>query len=279
MIGTENMKQDEIDSCNAAFWDELCGSQIARELDLKDNSPGSLKKFDDWFLEFYPYLHRYLPFAEMRGKRVLEVGLGYGSVSQKIIDAGAQFHGLDIAAEPVAMALHRCELAGVTDAVALQGNILKPPFEKNTFDWVVAIGCLHHTGNLPKAIEAVHRLLKVGGQALIMVYSAASYRQLARAPLTTMKRKLSGPFAPYRGHTAEEAERRAYDINVDGTAAPQTEFVTKSELRELCEAFSKVRIDTENIGAEGPLAKIPRAVLCKWLGPYVGLDLYCQLVK
>lgn len=271
--------QSEIDAKNAAFWDELCGSQLARQLGVTDNSPESLKKFDDWYFDFYPYLYRHIPFSEVAGKAVLEVGLGYGTVAQKIAESGAHYHGLDIAEGPVAMAAHRCRQIGANGADVRQGSILEPPFERESFDWIVAIGCLHHTGNLADAIKSVHALLKPDGQAMIMVYNAASYRQFADAPFATLRRKVMGPFADYTPETSEERERGAYDVNVDGEAAPQTEFVTKSELRKLCDVFSAVRIQSENIGAEGPLKRIPRRTLCTTLGPFFGLDLYCRLAK
>ena len=149
------------------------------------------------------------------------------------------------------------------------GSVLEAPFDSGTFDWVVAIGCLHHTGNLAKAIQEVHRVLKPGGRASIMVYSATSYRQYATAPLPTLRRHLSsGVYVP---PTAEEWERGAYDRRLDGTAAPQTEFVTRRELAQLCRDFMKVRIRSENIGAEGPLRHLDRNLACRLLGPWLGL--------
>ncbi len=271
--------QDEIDAKNAAFWDELCGSQLAQQIGISDDSPASLKKFDDWYFDFYPYLYRHIPFARMKTKRVLEVGLGYGTVSQKIAESGAHYHGLDIAAGPVGMAAHRCRLIGANDAIVQQGSILNPPFDDDTFDWVVAIGCLHHTGNLPDAIKAVEKLLKPGGQAMIMVYSAASYRQFASEPIRTSMRKLGSGMRAYSAPAGDEDERVAYDANLKGAAAPQTEFVTKSELRQLCKGFSDIQIRAENIGAEGILRFVPRPFLNRWVGPRFGLDLYCSLVK
>ena len=50
------MDQGAIDKRNAAFWDELCGSSLAISLDIKDSSPASLKRFDDWYFDYYPYL-------------------------------------------------------------------------------------------------------------------------------------------------------------------------------------------------------------------------------
>ena len=269
--------QTAIDRKNSEFWNELCGSQLARQLGVTDNSPASLKKFDDWYFDFYPYLYSHIPFAKMRSKQVLEIGLGYGTVSQKIAEAGALYHGLDIAAGPVAMVAERCRTVGANTAVVKQGSILEAPFETGTFDWVVAIGCLHHTGNLAKAVQEVYRVLKPDGQASIMVYSASSYRQYSTMPWLTFKRHLAG--GPYRAPTAQEWERGAYDRGLNGTAAPQTEFVTKRELIQLCRDFARVRVRSENIGAEGMLAKLQRRTACNLFGSTLGLDLYAHLDK
>ena len=48
--------QLEIDQANMAFWDELCGSTDAQSLGITDSSPQTLKLFDDWYMDFYPYL-------------------------------------------------------------------------------------------------------------------------------------------------------------------------------------------------------------------------------
>ena len=101
------MKTTEISKLNASFWDELCGSQLAKFLGIKDSSIESLKKFDDWYFDFYPYLYRHIPFENMKGKTVLDIGLGYGTVAQKLAEAGVGYMGLDIAQGPVSMANQR----------------------------------------------------------------------------------------------------------------------------------------------------------------------------
>src|SRR6187401_2245582 len=95
--------QAQIDQRNANFWDELCGSQLAQQLGIEDASPESLAKFDANYMSIYPYLEQYLPGEDARGKPLLEIGLGYGTVSQILAEAGADYHGLDIAAGPVEM--------------------------------------------------------------------------------------------------------------------------------------------------------------------------------
>ena len=273
------ISQAEIDRQNSAFWDELCGTQLAVSLGIHDDSPESLAKFDSWYFDFYPYLFKHIPFAQMAGKRVLEVGLGYGSVAEKIAASGALYHGLDIAAGPVAMVAKRLERLGVTVELR-QDSILEPPFEEGTFDWIIAIGCLHHTGNLQAAIDQVHGLLRPGGQAMIMVYSATSYRQWVQQPAETFRRMTSNPAGYAARLASDESTRGAYDANEAGEAAPQTEFVTKRELRYMCRAFKTCAIASENIWTEGgPLEFLPRNLACLLFRRYLGLDLYCRLER
>src|SRR5438876_8875465 len=85
-------KQSETDVLNRAFWNELCGTHLAKTLGVTDDSPRSLKRFDDWFFQFYPYVFYHIPFDEVGGKRVLEAGLGYGSVSQRLAECGAIYN-------------------------------------------------------------------------------------------------------------------------------------------------------------------------------------------
>lgn len=128
---------------------------------ITDSSMESLRRYDENYFRFYPYLESFIDWNAMRGKRVLEIGLGYGSVSQKIAESGADFTGLDIAANPVKMVNHRLAQSGLPGE-AVQGSIFANSLSDNSFDAIVAIGCLHHTGNLAAAIAACRRLLVPG---------------------------------------------------------------------------------------------------------------------
>ena len=115
--------QSAVDAANSAFWNELCGSAAARDLGITGNDPASLKKFDEWYFEFYPYLDKFINFHSLRNREVLEVGLGYGTVGQKIAESGARYTGLDIAQGPVDGLNHRLAQRGFPGR-AIQGSIL-----------------------------------------------------------------------------------------------------------------------------------------------------------
>src|SRR5688500_1928702 len=95
--------QTDVDARNASFWDELCGTTLAKQLGVTDDSPESLARFDRYYLGLYPYLEGYLPQPRGDGERLLEIGLGYGTVSQILASRGFDYNGLDIAGGPVEM--------------------------------------------------------------------------------------------------------------------------------------------------------------------------------
>src|SRR3954453_6260575 len=182
--------QPGLDDRNASFWDELCGSSLARSLGVTDASPESLRRFDAAYMASYPYLPHYLEHP-LAGAEVLEIGLGYGTLSPERMARGASYHGVDIAEGPVEMVRHRLRLVGGDDAETrvLQGSALALPFGDERFDYVFTIGCLHHTGDLPRAVEEVRRVLKPGGTAVVMLYNLHSYRQLTKVCLPELRNR------------------------------------------------------------------------------------------
>jgi SAM-dependent methyltransferase len=271
----------EVSQKNSIFWDELCGSYLAKSLGVVDNTPASLKKFDDWYFAYYPYLFVHIPFEEIRGKDVLEIGLGYGTVAQRLAEAGANYEGLDIAAGPVEMVRHRLSQAGLPGD-ARQGSILEAPFQDGSFDFVIAIGCLHHTGDLKRAIAECYRVLRPGGKLVFMVYYSYSYRRFFQSPKETISyffRELFG----YRGVVglSVEKERAAYDANASGDGAPHTDWISKQSLSAYCEAFTSFNAMIENIDNGPPFERSPprRELLKTWYPRWFGLDLYATVVK
>ena len=207
-------EQAEIDVRNAAFWDELCGTAFARSVGVTDASPQSLARFDAAYLDFYSYLDGYLPPAGSTG-RVLEIGLGYGTLGQALAERGLDYSGLDIAEGPVEMMRHRLAGLGVEDPTGRVqvGSALDVPHPDGAFDFLYSIGCLHHTGDLPRAVSEVHRVLRPGGRAVVMLYNRHSFRRLALAVMNLPKL--------LRGRGAhEESVRGTYDRDTSGAPAP-----------------------------------------------------------
>jgi ubiquinone/menaquinone biosynthesis C-methylase UbiE len=267
--------QTQIDERNAAFWDELCGTGLAAELGITEQSPESLARFDAAYMRMYPYLDRYLPTEKSRGMRALEIGLGYGTVSQILAERGLDYHGLDIAPGPVEMVRYRLQTLGVDDprGRVRVGSVLEMEHPDQSFDHVVTIGCLHHTGDVPRAVAEVERVLRPGGRALVMLYSRHSFRRWKMAA-GRLPRRLKGE------KSEEEEMRGAYDRNLEGEAAPATSYTSVREARRLFSGFSEVRVRRENFD---PISlrhlTVDRQRLLGWPARLGGLDLYITAVK
>ena len=158
------------------------------------------------------------------------------------------------------------------------------PFEDNTFDAVVSIGCFHHTGDLKKAIQEACRVLKKDGKIYLMVYNKYSYRQLAQFPVTTIKRFFEERFKPDEAdkHSTQK-ERASFDINQDGEGAPETKFYSSRELKKIMAdaGFGDVKTQTENAEDQnlGKITVIKRDSLLKNIARVKGLDIYFSGVK
>jgi len=274
------MAQSEIDTKNAEFWNELCGSNMARSLGITDHAPDSLRRFDDAYMKMYPYLAPYVMNEDLNGEKVLEIGVGYGTLGQLIASRGCQFYGLDIAAAPVAIMRYRLALLGVDceDRVQ-QGSTLDLPYSDAFFDYVYSIGCLHHTGNLAKAVSEVYRVLVPGGKAIVMLYHRHSFRRLVHVPIKYVRDVL---WRRRRYKNLSEVVRILYDANSRGEAAPHTDFVSRSDVRRLFNRFSWIQIDTQNFDAyvllRGTIV-VPREKLLNNIGRVLGTDLYIVAKK
>ena len=244
----------DIGDANRAFWDEPAGTKMARSLGIAELTPESFAAFDATYLGFYPYL---APMLDRLAGRVLEVGLGSGTVASYLARR-VDYQGLDIADGPVGLARKRLIAAGLDPTAVHQGSVLDLPFPDASFDGVVTIGTLHHTGDLARGISEVHRVLRPGGRALVMIYNAWSLRRL--------RHWLDRP----------ERMRGRYDAHADGSVAPHTDFTSPPSARRLFAAFSETRIEIRNISRYRWLRR-------EWflgnLDRLLGLDLYITAIK
>lgn len=257
------MSQRAVDEQNTAFWDTLCGWGFAQRAGITGRGRDDLRRFDELYFSRYPYLKRYVP-DDFSGQKVLEVGLGYGSLGQLIASRNADYYGADIASGPVANMRHRLAWLGLPDDHAVQASVLELPFEDATFDYFYSIGCLHHTGDLERSVQEGHRVLAPGGRAVVMLYNRHSFVRFYVA----VGRMARGQ----RGVNLDEVLRAMYDADDSGEAAPHTDFVSRAEARRLFREFARTKIDVQNFD-DYPLG-IRREWFLGNLARVVGRDLY-----
>jgi len=162
-----------------AFWKSLYDS-LYEDVDAELTRDALFASLDD--LEDMFRLRRHMavvemPLAELAGKRVLEVGPGAGGHSALFAKYGAVMTSLDITPARARATEAKFRLMGerAGHCHAVNGDSETLPFADGTFDIVYSNGVLHHTLDTEKAIAEVLRVLKPGGQAVIMLYCKSSW--------------------------------------------------------------------------------------------------------
>jgi ubiquinone/menaquinone biosynthesis C-methylase UbiE len=160
-----------------AFWNtEACGTDLIK----------SYKDEKDFYLQYSAFRYKtewhiplLVPFDEARGQRVLEIGCGNGADGVKFAEHGAFYTGIDLTETAISATKRHFEILGLKGVFQIE-NAEALSFEDNSFDMVYSYGVLHHTPNPAKAIQEVHRVLKPGGRAIIMLYHKYSFNYYVR---------------------------------------------------------------------------------------------------
>jgi SAM-dependent methyltransferase len=105
--------------------------------------------------------------AQLRGKRVLDIGCGYGSLVAYLQEQGYDAHGVDADSESVTVAQRLFPHADVRlgRIEELEAEGVEP------FDSITLKDCLHHLVGEHHALEAfasIKRLLRPGGRLVIL---------------------------------------------------------------------------------------------------------------
>jgi 2-polyprenyl-3-methyl-5-hydroxy-6-metoxy-1,4-benzoquinol methylase len=120
------------------------------------------------------YLPQIVDFAAYRNRRLLEVGCGVGIDLARFARAGAQVTGVDLSATAIRLAQQNFQQQGLTaDFCIMNGEELQ--LADNSFDVVYAHGVLQYTANPQQMVNELHRVLRPGGRAILMVYNTYSW--------------------------------------------------------------------------------------------------------
>jgi len=179
--------------------------------------------------ELEPAIAGLAEFESAAGQRVLEIGVGLGADHQRYAQAGAQLSGIDLTERAVAHTRRRLGLFGLESALST-GDAERLDFPSGAFDCVYSWGVLHHSPDTQRAIAEVHRVLRPGGTARIMIYhkwSLVGYMLWVRYALLRLR-----PWMSLRQVYARYLE------------SPGTKAYSVAEARRMFAAFSSVEIRT-----------------------------------
>ena len=217
-----------------------CGAEYDREHEL-----GTREFFDaierHRYTEYAPWMPRVMEFEKFRGARLLEVGCGMGTDLLQFARNGARCVGIDLTPRSVEITRHHFNLYGAEGKFMISDGE-RLPFRDESFDVVYSNGVLHHTPDTAGAIREVHRVLRPGGVAKVMLYHRNSLNYWIEIVL---RRGLFG--AEFlRGRSAEEIMSRVIEHS-DHNARPLVKVYSRRETRELFSQFTDVTVHIEQL--------------------------------
>jgi SAM-dependent methyltransferase len=159
------------------FWAaHPCGEQLV------GGASGAYERYftvyDDFRYSLESHILRCLDAINLEGRDVLEVGIGQGADSEQIIRRGARWTGIDLTPESVARVKTRLDIRALPYEGIASGSVLDLPFPDDSFDLVFSHGVLHHVPDLRRAQEEIARVLRAGGEAVIILYAKYSLNYL-----------------------------------------------------------------------------------------------------
>jgi SAM-dependent methyltransferase len=158
-----------MDQSKQAVYDFWNRASCGEELFLPDSDRAGYEAQARARYQLEPFIREFAQFEAARGLCVLEVGVGLGADHQQFAENAADLHGIDLTPRAVAHTRQRLAAFGLPSKLAV-GDAENLAFPDRSFDVVYSWGVLHHSPDTARAVAEVHRVLKPGGRARIMIY-------------------------------------------------------------------------------------------------------------
>lgn len=187
---------------------------------IAEHAPGTLTYFEEtdaYRFEKLDYLAQLVDFGGYAGKRVLDLGCGIGNDAARFAHGGASVTGVDLAPRAVELAERNFELRGLDGTfAAMDGEALE--FPDDSFDLVYCHTVLHFTPHPERMVGEIHRVLKPGGEAILMMVNRRSWLRFLH---------------------------RLAKVEIDHLDAPVFHWFTAEAFARLLDGFAEVRLVTE----------------------------------
>ena len=220
------MEDFEIKQAVKQFWDKRPCGTFGVILDEPDSE--YFAKIRERRYKLEPFIKAIADFPALKGKKVLEVGCGIGIDGLEFVRAGAHYAGIDSSEKSLALAKKYFELSGCDSRNLILADAEALPFPDEAFNFIYSWGVLHHTPDIEKAINEIHRVLKPGGAASIILYNRYSLVGLQLYLLYGLLR------FNWRTPVSEFFSRHHESLG--------TKAFTDTEARELFRRFKEVKI-------------------------------------
>jgi SAM-dependent methyltransferase len=171
------------------------------------------------------YLPKLVDFSAYAGKDVLEIGCGVGIDLIRFAQGGASVTGIDFSTTAIDLASQYFHSAGQTGRLLLMDGEAMD-FPDGSFDLVFAHGVLQYTADPHQMAREIYRVLRPGGQAIVMMYNRISWLN---------------------------AMSRITKVGLEHEDAPVLRKVSSKELRQILSVFADVQIIPERFPVKSKL--------------------------
>jgi len=208
---------------------------------------------------------RFIPYAMLAGKQVLDIACGFGWASVEMASAGAHVTAIDLTPRAVEVAKQHFAIRGLKGDVRI-GDAQQMDFPNANFDFVHAWGCLMHMPDTQQAIAEIYRVLKPGGTTHGYMYNKNSVSYWWH--FWFLRGILAGKLITYRGDTTKLVSRYTDGVKLGGNML--TKVYTPSEGVKMFESAGFTDVVFEPWGPpdmlkDWPTQKVP-------LGKYVSYE-------
>ena len=204
-------------------------------------SAAFFQQLDAYRFDKLRYLPQVVDFNGFAGRELLEVGCGAGIDLVRFARGGAIVTGIDLAPTSIDLARQNFAHNGLQGTFKVMDgeNMDYPP---NSFDVVYAHGVLQYTVDPAQMVREIARVVRPGGQAILMVYNKYSWLN---------------------------ALSRVMKVDLEHEDAPFLRKFSIREFKRLLRPFNEVRIQPERFPVPTQLHRGLKATLYNNL--FVGL--------
>ena len=178
---------------------------------------GSRKYFDEVRDKKYvvePHIISFSEFPRWKGKNVLEIGCGMGTMAVDFIQNGATYVGIDVSSVTIELAKKRLDTYGLSGKLIL-GNAeeLAKILPSQNFDLIYAFGSIHHMLNPQRFLEQVKNYMSLDSTLKLMIYAKCSWKAaMIREGMDQYEAQSNCPIA--KTYSRSEAENLLNEFDI-----------------------------------------------------------------
>ena len=256
-LATGDAYKDEVQK----QWDnDPCGSHYVGKVSSRLEFFREAERFRHQ--EYAPWMREVMEFDDHPGESVLEIGAGMGTDLAQFAIAGSIVTDLDLSSGHLRHAQENFQLRGLSGTFRHgDGEFL--PFPENSFDVVYSNGVIHHTPNTQQMVSEIHRVLKPGGKAIIMVYRENSIQYWR--DIVYWRGIVQGQLNQW---SVGEIMSRSVEISETG-ARPLVKVYSAAKLKAMFSSFRDVSIYRRQLMKHEPphsLKWLPVSLLQRFIG-------------